>query len=129
VQHEDMQRMTLDPLAAVQQPTERGDLGINHDVERLLHGGDRTHLVSDRANAADPGRDVGRLREVTPAEEGFEETRRLEDLQLRFGHPVPVNGQPERAFAFDARQRLNRDGSSSSLHGLRFRDETAAPRR
>ncbi len=81
VQHVDVQRVALDPLAAVDESPERPKLPVHAYVERVFHRVHRAHLVRDRADAADAGRDVGCLREATPAQERFEEAWRLEDLE------------------------------------------------
>ena len=81
-----MQGVALDPLAAVEEPAESAQLPADLDATDLLHRVNRAHLVGDRADSADAGRDVGRLGERTPAEERLEEARRLEDPELDVGH-------------------------------------------
>ena len=62
VQHVDVQRVALDPLAAVDQAAQGAQLAIHLDAERVLHGVDRAHLVGDGADAADARGDVRQLR-------------------------------------------------------------------
>jgi len=67
VQHVDVERVALDPLAAVDQAPERLDLGLDLDAADRLHRVDRRGLVGNRADATDAGGDVGRLGEVAAA--------------------------------------------------------------
>ena len=48
VQHIDMKGVTLDPLAAVEQPAKKTDRRIDADSQGALDGVHRTHLVSHR---------------------------------------------------------------------------------
>ena len=64
VQHVDVQRVALDPLAAVEQAAERAERAVDRRAEGFLHRLHGAHLVGDRADAADPRRDVGRLGEA-----------------------------------------------------------------
>jgi len=78
----DVERMALDPLTAVEQPTEGGDLVSDGHSAGVFDREASTRLVSNRADPADPRRDV-RWLGVSPAlQEGLEETRRLKDLEL-----------------------------------------------
>ena len=62
VQEVDVQRVALDPLAAVDEAAQVGERPVDgHPAERL-DGVARAHLVRDGADAADASRDVGRLR-------------------------------------------------------------------
>ena len=100
----DVQRVALDPLAAIQQPAQRPDLAADRDAERVLHRVHRAHLVGDRADAADARGDVRRLgrsrgRAGTPRRSrggskifSFARLRRVPSL----------DPQVERALAFDA---------------------------
>jgi hypothetical protein len=64
VQQKDVQRMGLDPFAAVDQAAQVAE-GTGHlDAQGLLHGMHRAHLVGHRADAADAGGDVRGLGEV-----------------------------------------------------------------
>ncbi len=82
VEHVDVQRVALDPLAAVEEPAQQADRLRDLDAAEALHRVDRAHLVGDRADAADARRDVGRLAERAAAQERLEEARRLEDPEL-----------------------------------------------
>ncbi len=82
MEHEDVQGVALDPLPAVQEPAQRAQLAVDLDAAGLLHRVHRAHLVGDRADAADPGGDVGRLGEAAPAQERLEEPGRLVDVEL-----------------------------------------------
>ena len=70
---------------------------------------DRAHLVRDRTDAADARRDVGHLREVPAAQEGLEQPRRLEDLQLHILDPVALQLDLQAAFALHAGQEVDLD--------------------
>ena len=64
VEHEDVQRVALDPLAAVEEPAQRADLRADLDAAGVLHRVHARRLVRDRADPADAGGDVGRLGEL-----------------------------------------------------------------
>ena len=82
MEHVDVERVALDPLAAVEEPAQQADRLGYLDAAEVLHRVDGAHLVRDGADAADAGRDVGRLEERAAAQERLEEPRRLEDPQL-----------------------------------------------
>ena len=62
VQHVDVQGVTFDPLAAVEETAQQADCGIDADSQRPLDGVHGAHLVGDGADAADARRDVRQLR-------------------------------------------------------------------
>ena len=69
----------------------------------------RAHLIGDRADAADARGDVGHFGEGAAAQEGFEETRRLEDAELgAFNLPV-AHHDLEGALALDAGKIIHLD--------------------
>ncbi len=109
VQHVDVQRVALDPLAAVQEPAQQPDRLGNRHAAGVLHRRDRAHLVGDRADPADACRDVGRLGERAAAQQPLEEARRLVDPQRHVGHPPVADRHAHRALAFDARERVDGD--------------------
>ena len=115
VEHEDVQRMALDPLAAVEEATQRAQLASDLDAARLLHRLHGAHLVRDRADAADAGGDVRRLRERAAAKEGLEEARRLVDVELDLVDPAVLDLDEHRALAFDARQVVGLDRLRATL--------------
>ena len=82
VQHVHVQRVALDPFAAIEQTPQKADRGVDGDAQRTLDGVDGAHLVGDGANAADAGGDVGSLGKVATAQKGFEHAWRLEYFQL-----------------------------------------------
>src|SRR5580765_6231276 len=69
VQHVDMQSMTLDPLATVKETTQQANGRLDPNSQRPLDCVHSAHLVSDRADATDPGSDVGSFGVVTTAKE------------------------------------------------------------
>jgi hypothetical protein len=79
VQHVLVQGVALDPLAAVDQAAQRVQRAVHFHSAGRFDGSARRHLVCNRADAADPGRDVGRLGVAAPPQEGLEEARRLVD--------------------------------------------------
>ena len=81
VEQVDVQRMALDPLAAVQEPAQGPDLRLDLDAEGVLDRMDGGHLVRDRADPADPGHDVDDLVGGPSDDELLEVARRLEDLR------------------------------------------------
>src|SRR5215469_15353765 len=79
VQQINVQGVAGDPLAAVEQPTQRSDrlvyVNSADGLDRLPGAG----LVGDRAYAADPSGDVGDLGVLPAAQERLEESWRLVD--------------------------------------------------
>ena len=99
VQQVDVQRVAGDPLAAVQQPAQVGDRPVDGHPARGLDGQERARLVRDRADAADPGRDVRRLPVRAPAKERLEEPRRLVDVEANLVHLVAADADMQGALA------------------------------
>jgi hypothetical protein len=116
VEEIDVERVALDPLPAVQEPAELPQLPVDGDAERPLHGVAGAHLVGDRADAADPGRDIRGLRVGSPAQEPFEETRGLEDPELHVLDCPVADPQLDGAFAFDPGEILH--GDRAFLHAV-----------
>ena len=106
VQQEDVQRVALDPLAAVEQAAQLADR-LGHLRRRMrprsLAG---AHLVGDRADAADAGGDVGQLGVGAAAQERLEEARRLEDVQLDVGDLALADPDEHRTLALDPGERV-----------------------
>ena len=75
VQDEGVQSVALQPLAAIDQAAQAADLLRDGHPEGVLHRRDRAHLVGDRADAADPRGDVGRVGERAPPQQRLEEAR------------------------------------------------------
>jgi hypothetical protein len=109
VEQEDVERVGLDPLAAIHQSPERADPLRDLDIERVLHRVEGAGHVGDRADAADPRGDVRRLLEVPAAQEGLEEARRLVDLQLDVLDLAAADLHLHRALALDAGEGLGPD--------------------
>ncbi len=107
VQQVDVQDLALDPLAAVQQPPQRGDLPGHRDAAGVLEGPAGAHLVRDRADAAHPGGDVGRLGVRAAAQERLEEPRRLVDAQLGSGDRAVIDRQVQRSLPLDPGERAD----------------------
>ena len=82
MQQVDVQRMALDPFGAVKEPSELADLERDGHPECLLEGVAGAHLIGHRADAADPGGDVGNLADLAALEERLEEAGRFEDVEL-----------------------------------------------
>ena len=116
MQHIEVQHVALDPLAAIEQPAEQPYGRIYADPESAFDGMDSTHLVSNRANAADARGDVRHFRKVAATQEGFEEAWRLENLKLHVGDPFSCQLDVESALAFYPRQRFNFYGSCAPAH-------------
>ena len=101
VQERHVEHVALDPLAAVEQPTELTDGAARPHVDDRLERMAGTHLIRDRADAADPGRDVDGFVESAATQEGLEEPWRLVDLEPDVVD-VPVgHGDVHRPFPFD----------------------------
>ena len=61
VEHEDVERVALDPLAAVEQAAQRTQRPLDLHVEGALQRMDRAHLVGHGTDAADARRDIRRF--------------------------------------------------------------------
>ena len=109
VEHVDVERVALDPLAAVEQSAQVADRLGHLDAAQVLERVDRARLVRDRTDAADPRRDVRRLGRAAAAEEGFEEAGRLEDPKLDVLDPVAFEPHGHRTFALDPREIVGAD--------------------
>ena len=110
VQHVDVQRVALDPLAAVDQAAQVADRAVvDRDAAGVLHRPHRAHLVGDRADAADPRGDVGRLGERAAAQQRLEEARRLVDAQLDVDDLAALEPHVHRALALDAGEVVGAD--------------------
>ena len=102
--------------------TSSGSSVTPHASSIALHGAD---LIGDRADAAYPRGDVGRLGISAAAQECLEEPGRLVDVQLDALHDAVGQRDVQRAFAFDARQRP--DCKRADLGGHRsFRSASEA---
>ena len=77
-----MERVALDPLAAVEEAAEVAERAVDRDAERVLDRRAGAHLVRDRADPADPGGDVGRFGVVPAPKEPLEEAWWLVDVEL-----------------------------------------------
>ncbi len=94
-----MQCVGGDPLAAVQQPAQRPHPRIHDRAARLLESVARAHLIRDRADSADPGRDVGWLPEVAATKKSLEEPGRFVDVESRVFDRARPDGDVEAALA------------------------------
>ena len=109
VEHVDVERVALDPLAAVEEAAEHPDRLGQLDAADVLDRVDRARLVGDRADPADPGGDVRRLEEGAAAQERLEEARRLEDPQLDVLDRAVPEPHRHRALALDAGEVVGLD--------------------
>ena len=104
VEEPDVQDVALDPLACVQQTAKFAKPTVDGDAGDVLEGRRRRHLVGDRADPADPRRDVDRFAEAATTQERLEEPGRFVDLQSEVGDDVVLDLDVQRAFALDPRQ-------------------------
>ena len=114
VEHVDVERVALDPLAAVEDAAQHLDRLRDVDAAGVLHGLDGAHLVRDGTDAADARGDVGRLGEGAPAKQRLEEARRLEDPQFDVLDLAVAKADGHRALALDAREVVRLDRPSLS---------------
>ena len=132
VQQVDVQRVALDPLAAVQQPAQQPQLLRNRYAAGVLDRQARAHLVGDGADPADAGGDVRGFRPRPAAQERLEEPRWLEDAQLHVGDAAVLDDDVHAAFALDPGQgvhvqdvialsELVRHGATSSRRSMSWR--------
>ena len=117
MQHHDVQRVALDPFAAIEQPAQGADRRVDLDAERILDGMYAAHLIGDRTDPADAGDDVEHLTKAATAQQCLEEAWRLEDAESNRIDRARCEMQFERALAFDARDVVDLD--RSTRHGPR----------
>src|SRR5581483_10347761 len=117
VEHVHVQRVALDPLAAVEEPAQQADGLRDLDAAEALEGVHRARLVGDGTDAADARGDVGSLAERAPPQHRLEEARRLEDAQLDVLDVAVAENDAHRAFALDTGQVVRLDGASARAHG------------
>ena len=127
MQHHDVERMAFDPFAAIDAAAGIPQLAANGDAERMLHCMDRTHLVGNRTNAADPRYDIRRFGVAPATQERFKKSWRLKDFELSRRYPPVVDVEVERTFALDAGDILDPD--RLTRHEFRSLRGTASRRR
>jgi hypothetical protein len=114
VEQEDVERVALDPLTAVEETTERADLRADVHPARVFHRVHARGLVRDRADPTDPGGDVGGLGEVAAPQQRLEEARRLVDAQLDVDRLAVADLDQHRALALDAGEIVGPERSRPS---------------
>jgi hypothetical protein len=115
VQEVDVQGVALDPLAPVEEPAQLRQWPLDGDAARRLDRLAGAHLVGDRADAADPGGDVRRLRVGAAAEQGLEEPRRLVDVELDALDRAVPHGHAQRGLALDPGQRADLEPATAAV--------------
>jgi len=108
------------PLAAVQQPPQVGDRRGHGDAASVLDRMARRQLVGDRADPADPRRDVDRFGVRAAAQERLEEPWRLVDAQLGVLDPAVGHGHAQRTLALHAGQRPDAQAAVSPMRHRRL---------
>ena len=93
MEHVHVERVAFDPFAAVEEPPQSADLRVDTDTEQRLEGMHGTHLVGNRADAADAGDDVDHLVGRAPHDQLLEVARRLEDAEPRLDHLAVADAQ------------------------------------
>ena len=111
VQQVDVERVALDPLAAVEEAAQGGDPVVHRRSAGVLHRRAGAHLVGDRADAADARRDVRRLAGTPPLQHGLEEPGRLEDGEGDVPDDAVAHLDAERSLALDPGQALHGHGA------------------
>src|SRR6185437_6661634 len=79
LQQIDVQRVALDPLTAVDEPSQVAQRPLNAQAENLLQRVNRAHLVRDRTDAANARDNVRHFFVMSSLQESFEEPRRLKN--------------------------------------------------
>ena len=122
VQQVDVQGVALDPLAAVDEPAQRSDRHRDLHSAGVLDGRARAHLVGDRADPADPCRDVRWLGVAPAAQQRLEEPRRFVDVQPRLHHLAVIYDHLQPALPFYPGQCRHGDRTAAAAtvrHGPR----------
>ena len=123
MQHVDVQRVALHPLAAVEEAPQFAQRSCHGDTERILHRMHRAHLIGDWTDAADARSDVRRLGQGAAAQKRLEEAGRLEDAEFGARDRAIAHDDLERPLALDAGEIIDLD--RLSRHGARFPRGTA----
>ena len=127
VQQVDVQRVTFDPLSAVEQPAKIGDRSGDLDPAGRLDRQACAHLVGHRADPADARGDVGRLGVPPPAQERLEEPGRLVDLQPHVLDGARAHPHVHRALTLNPGQRADHKRAVGLVtHPVTFRRCRAA---
>src|SRR6516225_9589191 len=119
VQHVDMKRVALNPLAAVNQPPQRAQWAVDANAACVLHRVDSAHLVGDWTDSADARGDIWRFGKVASAEKCFEEAGRLKNFKFNASDFAFFDLYPHRALAFDTREVIDFNGTRL-IHEPRF---------
>ena len=119
VQHEHMQHVALDPLAAIDQAPQLADRAVDRDAAGVLDRGARAHLVGHGADAADARSDVGRLGVAPAAQQRLEEAGRLVDAELDLLHLAAPDANVHGSLALHAGQAVGLDGSRRGRFSVR----------
>ena len=125
--HVDVQRMALDPFAAIVQPAQGAHCWIDLHTEQPLEGVQGAHLIRHRADAADARRDVRGFAGVAAAQQRLEEARRLEDLEAQVDQLAALDGEVQCSLTLDAGEHADVDRLSLCLaRGHRWYPATVA---
>jgi hypothetical protein len=68
VKHDDVQRMALDPFAAIKESPQGAHRCVDLDTEQGLYRVHGAHLIRDRTDPTNPSNDVEDLARATPAQ-------------------------------------------------------------
>lgn len=126
MQQIDVQRVTVDPFTAIQQPPQRNEIVIDIDAAGFFDRVTGADLIGNGAYPADARSQVRRLGVCTASQEGFEKPRRLVDVELDTLECVALEGDVERAFAFDPGERADTQAARLRRHCLSRSAENGA---
>ena len=95
--------------------SQRANAGGDRAAQGLFKRMAGTHLVGDRADAADAGGDVRDLPEIAATQKASKKRGGSKISRCAVGHLVLVDGQAQHALALNAGQRVDSDRSRVRL--------------
>ena len=119
-----VQDVALDPLAAVEQPSQVADRTVDGDACEAFDRVGGAHLVGNGADPADARGDVDGLVVGPAAQERLEHARRLVDLEPHVLDHAVANDDVHRAFALDPGERRDMQVERLVRHGRAPSDAT-----
>src|SRR5262249_50955806 len=95
MEHIDVEHMTFNPFATIEQTSQLTKLAIHADAKCVLNRMHCAHLIGDRTDTANSGGQIRSFPRVATPEKGFEEAGRLIDLKFYLLNSVALNFHPE----------------------------------
>jgi len=118
-------RVASNPLAAVKQAAQFAMGRVDVDPESVFGSVAGTHLIGDRADAADARGDIGSFAEFAARRKASKKRGGSEDVELHFRDALIAHPDEQAALTLDACKDIDLDGLSVSCASLSFRNASA----